>query len=220
MTLADIAAGKPINNPLFPLLPQNKVSYDAVLRLPIDDGELGTPSFLYQTTINTIDNAGIVLIGDPYQKVQSVDLARATARVLSGSCVVDIAGYAPRFIGTEKSFWSPVFQRAFGPLEQEVLYIVAGFEKMDEHTLLRLFEFPQFETGFEHYQEKKGLWQGYKHKLLLLVTGLAEEAFREAGARHRARNLAEGNSSAVGTDFNFFERVRKAELWCVGGAGE
>src|SRR3989344_3503308 len=149
------------------------VTMSDVYLLPSKDSEPGEPPFIYQEACNS-DYGGVIEITDPYNQISSKTLAEETVKSLEG-VVIDISQFPEE---KTTNLWSPDLHKRFGDLEKETHYILCGFENLPEDKLSKLFKFPYFEVGLEHYQENRGIWEGipHNHKILFLITGSAEIA--------------------------------------------
>ena len=197
------------------LMKEDFVLKDEIYKLPISQGDYTTSSGCYQNVVNSAleRDVSLIRIADPYERINSVKLAEVTASKLNTDklAVIDIAEY---FKGYDKpngnTLWCPEVHEAWGGIDQDRIYLLAGFEKLDKNTLETIFQFPLFESSFEYFQEKKNNWEGkdYKHSLLFLLTGKAEEAIDDE-CRRRV-------SGSTGSMQNFLGRVfNKLMLYCI-----
>ena len=188
---------------------------DEIYKLPISQSDHITSFGRYQNIVNLAseDHVNLIQIADPYGWVNSMKLAEITASGLGMDklAVIDIAEYLKKYDKPNgKTLWCPEVHESWGGIDQDKTYLLAGFEKLDENILKAIFQSPFFEINFEHFQERKYEWEGkdYKHNLLFLLTGKAEEAFDD-----ECRRI---DISSIGSMQNFLGRVfNKLLLYCI-----
>lgn len=205
------------------LEPANLVRVEEVYKLPSLVGDHTTPQGRYQSVINRVlqntdgnssFDSGIIRLANPHNNVNSIFLAEETYRMFENPRLVkvDISDYVtvegelkPGFI------WDPDFQKLWGSLNSGNVYLVAGLEKLNEMTLEKLFKCPDFESGFEGYQEMNRRWDeiGHNHGVIILASASADVAFDR-------ESRSSGFGSTSGGIQNYLERVsNKAYLFCV-----